>query len=104
MAIAPARAVVADKFQGPPFGRPNDLVIDAKGGVYFSDNVSAEPGQPPPPNKAGVYYIKPDGQVLYVTDNPANGVQLSPDGKVLYVCAGSVAHVRAFDVQPDGSV
>ena len=103
VAIAPARAVVADKFQGRPFGRPNDLVIDAKGGVYFSDNSSAEPGQPPPANKSGVYYVKPDGQVIYVTDSPANGVQLSPDGKILYVCSGSVAHVRAFDVQPDGS-
>src|SRR5712692_11800306 len=29
--------VIADNFEGMPFGRPNDLVVDKKGGVYFTD-------------------------------------------------------------------
>ena len=29
--------VLADNFEGRPFGRPNDIVSDRKGGVYFSD-------------------------------------------------------------------
>src|ERR1044072_7455721 len=30
-------AVVAERFQGLPFSRPNRIVSDRKGGVYFSD-------------------------------------------------------------------
>jgi len=37
--------VLADRFEGRPFGRPNDIVSDRKGGVYFSD---LGPSVPPP--------------------------------------------------------
>ena len=30
-------AIVADNYQGKPFGRPNDIVADRNGGVYFTD-------------------------------------------------------------------
>ena len=96
LALAPRRAVLADKFEGQPFEGPNDLVVDAKGGVYLTDNA--------PSNMAGIYYMKPDGRVLRVTQllHRPNGVQLSPDGKVLYACSGFEEFVKAFDVQPDG--
>jgi len=104
--LAPTRSTLADRFEGQVFGRPNDLVIDKKGGVYFTDNTGPRPEQPPPPpgSKPGVYYIKPDGQVLRVSDAlvQPNGIQLSPDEKVLYVGAGSASVVTALDVQPDG--
>ena len=29
--------ILADKADGKPFGRPNDLVVNKKGGVYFTD-------------------------------------------------------------------
>jgi len=29
--------VITDNFEGMPFGRPNDLIVDKKGGVYFTD-------------------------------------------------------------------
>ena len=32
-------SVVADRYQGKPFNQPNDLWIDPKGGVYFSDPI-----------------------------------------------------------------
>ncbi len=62
---------------------PNDLVLDAYGGFYFSDfrGISTEP-------KGGAYYVSPD----FKTITPvlphlamANGIALSPDGKELWV-------------------
>ncbi len=28
--------LLADSFEGKPFIRPNDIVVDKKGGVYFT--------------------------------------------------------------------
>ncbi|MEO7580582.1 MAG: SMP-30/gluconolactonase/LRE family protein, partial [Massilia sp.] len=43
-----ARAL-ADQFEGKPFGRPNDLVVDRKGNVYFTDSGGPlKPGDPVP--------------------------------------------------------
>jgi len=98
--LAPTARVLADNFEGQKFGRPNDLVVDRKGGVYFTDDMA------PPPGKNAVYYVNPAGQILKITDRMGrpNGVQLSPDEKVLYVADPIGAHVMAFDVQPDGTV
>jgi gluconolactonase len=108
MVLTPTRSTLADMFEGQPILRANDLVIDKKGGVYFSDIVaSTPPGPPPPPaRQPGVFYLKPNGQVVLVTQDPPrpNGVQLSPDERVLYVGTPPGDFVLAFDVQPDGSV
>jgi gluconolactonase len=98
--------VLADKFEGKPLNRPNDLVVDKKGGVYFTD-----PGVAPKPNEASttqpaVYYIKPSGELTRViTDiTRPNGIQLSPDETVLYVANTAGEYVFAYDVAEDGSI
>ena len=110
--LAPARSVLADAFEGHTFASPNDLVVDRKGGVYFTDNVSEKTTRTGSPSAPGgktveaVYYVKPDGHVLRVTEVPSkpNGIQLSPDEKVLYVDSGPASYVTAFDVEADGRV
>jgi gluconolactonase len=107
LALAPARAVLAEAFDSHAFASPNDLVVDRKGGVYFTDNVSEKvKGKAADNSVEAVYYVRPDGHVLRVTETPAkpNGIQLSPDEKVLYVDSGPASFVTAFDVQPDGRV
>jgi gluconolactonase len=100
--------VLADTFEGQPISRVNDLVIDKRGGVYFSDIVaSTPPGPPPPPaRQPAVFYRRPDGLVIQVTHDIArpNGVLLSPDEAVLYVGSPPGDVVYAFDVQPDGTL
>jgi gluconolactonase len=96
--MAPTRSVLADSFEGQPLMGPNDLVIDQKGGIYFTDpNIG--PGRRPL-----ILYIKPGGGVVQATDEVSypNGVQLSPDEKTLYATNGTA--IIAFDVQPDGSL
>lgn len=101
------RTVLADAFEGQPLVRPNDLVIDRKGGIYFTDplgNPQQRFREPPPGRKPLLFYIRPDGTLMKLTEeitNP-NGVQLSPDEKTLYATNGQT--IMAFEVQPDGSV
>lgn len=101
---------LADSFEGLPFGRPNDLVVDKRGGVYFTDSgANVPPGQPAPTKrvaKPAVYYITPEGslkRLAHDIERP-NGIQLSPDEKVLYVANTLGEHVLAYDVAADGSI
>lgn len=97
--LTPQRKMLANSFHGEPLecvgGVVNDLMADARGGVYFS--VTGATG-------SGVFYANPKGVVSqYGKDVPlANGIILSPDEKTLYVTNGAV--VFAFDVKPDGSL
>ena len=87
--LAPERNVLADNFEGKPLGRVNDLVVDRKGGAYFTSG--------------GAFYANRDGRVTSLGENiRANGIMLSPDEKTVYVTNGAV--ILAFDVQPDGAV
>ena len=99
-------AVLADNFEGKPFGRPNDLVVDKKGGVYFTDpSRNPAPGATAPPPKA-VYYAPPGGRTIRVAEGieRPNGIQLSRDERTLYLANSAGEYLLAFDVQPDGTL
>lgn len=101
-------AVLADNFGGKPFGRPNDLVVNRTGGIYFTDPGPNE-GQAKmghPRTEPAVFYIPPGGRTIMVSgDVPdPNGLVLSPDEKILYVADTSSEYVFAFDVQADGTL
>jgi gluconolactonase len=103
--------VVLDKVNGKPIDGPNDLVMDAKGGLYITDPQFTPEAQKSQPGKQ-VYYVAPDGTARVVIGPGEyampNGVELSPDGKTLYVNntwqqpGGNF--VWAYDVATDGSV
>ena len=95
-------AILADNFEGTPFGRPNDIVSDAKGGMYFSD--LPMPPLPPGTMAPAVYYVPPGGAPIRVAENIGrpNGLQLSRDEKTLYVNDTAGINLYAFDVLPDG--
>ncbi len=106
--LKPTYSVLADKFEGKPIGHPNDLVIDKKGGIYFTDPVVslAAPPTKPLPMPPRVFYLKPSGELIEVSqDVPGpNGVMLSPDEKTLYVANTPGEYIIAFDVQADGTL
>ena len=87
--------IIADKIDGKPLDRPNDLVLDKKGGIYFTD-----------PAPHFIYYVTPGGRTVQVASGieRPNGIQLSPDERVLYVNDTEGEYLIAFDVQPDGSL
>lgn len=96
---------LAESYEGKPLLRPNDLVLDRKGGVYFTDpGANPKPGEAPP--AAAVYYIRPDGQLLRIASDITrpNGITLSPDEKTLYVANTFGETVLAYAVADDGSI
>lgn len=101
------RKVLVDQFEGKTFGRPNDIVLDKQGGVYFTDS-GAQAGKPTPEgvNKPAVYYISPKGEVKRLANDieRPNGIQLSPDEKVLYVANTGGEHVLAYDITAPGQI
>jgi len=96
--------VLASGFEDVRFNAPNDLVLDGRGGVYFTDPLFAR--QPLPQKTEGVYYIAPDGKVTRVLGDrrKPNGVSLSPDGKTLYVLHSAPEGLTAFPVEAPGKV
>ena len=97
---------LAAKYDGKKFGRPNDLVIDAKGGIYFTDPNNAPKDAEKQPGNA-IYYIQPEGEVTRVTGLDEfgfpNGCVLSPDGGTFYVNDAQSVDIWQFDVDDDGS-
>jgi gluconolactonase len=97
--------VLADSYQGKPFHGTNDVTIDGKGRIWFTNDIAVEPG--------GVFRIDVDGKVTRVLSSPTdvqypNGLIVSPDDKTLYVIetSGEVnGHrcITAFDLAADGS-
>ncbi len=77
---------IADRYQGKRFNAPNDLCIDAKGRIYFTDPryLGDEPREL---EHRAVYRINADGSVVEITHEleKPNGIAISPDQKTLYV-------------------
>ena len=69
---------------GHPLRGPNDLVLDAGGGLWFTDHGKTRARAR---DEGGIYYAKADGseirEVVYPSMSP-NGIGLSPAGDVVY--------------------
>jgi gluconolactonase len=110
--------VLADGFQGKPFNSPNDLTIDSKGRIYFSDprygnRDSIEMFDESGKAVEGVYRIDAPGEVnriiTHEVDRP-NGVLVSDGDEYLYVAdnnnnqVGGARRLWRFNLLPDGGV
>lgn len=94
--------ILADNYQGTPLKGPNDVTMDARGRLYFTDLTGA-----------AVYRIDAPGKLTPILTAPdiqrPNGIQISPDDKILYLvesngAQGGARMIRAYDLLPDGSV
>ena len=110
--------VLTNSFGGKPYNQPNDLTVDAKGRIYFSDprygpRDGMEQRDPQGRTIEGVYRIDPDGKVTRVIGREverANGVLVSLNGKWLFVADNNndspdgARKLWRFDLRPDGTV
>ena len=97
--------VVANSYRGARLNRPNDAVVKSDGSIYFTNPGAPEPGLEL--DYSGVYMVSPDlGTItLLVRDFLfPNGLAFSPDESVLYIDDSRRQHIRAFDVQPNGTL
>ncbi|VAX40705.1 hypothetical protein MNBD_PLANCTO02-3396 [hydrothermal vent metagenome] len=83
------------KKKNDPSRRPNDLVVDVQGGIYYTLTRQGE-----------VVYISPSGKQHVSVKNikTPNGIILSPDGKTLYVAAYTPKEIWAYNVKEKGGV
>jgi gluconolactonase len=97
-----ALEVIAESWNGQRFTAPNDVTIDSKGRLYFTDL----PG-------GAVYRIDAPGKLERILARPGiqrpNGIQISPDDKRLYLveanqAEGGARMIRAYDLGADGRV
>jgi sugar lactone lactonase YvrE len=97
---------LTSNYDGKPYIRPNDLVADKKGGVYFTDCYQIGAPRSPDDLPQAVYYIRPDKKVIRVADDVRrpNGIVLSPDEKTLYVNDWDSPTLVSYQVQGDGTL
>lgn len=76
-----------------PPARPNDLVVDNRGGIYYTLTRQNQ-----------VVYIAPNKKQSIAVDGImwANGITLSPDGSTLYVAAYKAKEIWAYDIVGPG--
>ena len=103
---------LATTYGGRRFNSPNDLAVHSSGAIYFTDpsygleGLNASPVRELSAN--GVYRLGPEGDVTLATGDFTfpNGLAFSPDESILYIgqSDGQQPILRAYDVQPDGSL
>jgi gluconolactonase len=105
------RKVLASHWKEKELNSPNDVVLRSDGMIYFSDpSYGRMPGfgveRKQDLSFQGLFRISPGGELHLEADDfgQPNGLCFSPDERLLYVNDTARAHIRVFDVAPDGSL
>lgn len=94
--------ILADSYEGKPLRGPNDVTMDGKGRLYFTDLAGV-----------AVYRIDAPGKLARILAAPdverPNGIQISPDDRKLYLVEANPAEsgarmIRSYDLEPEGTV
>ena len=103
--------VLIDNFEEKLLGGPNDLWVDANGGIYFTDPLYDRPWWEPTENRISerrVYYITPSiHEVRIVAEGgyeQPNGIIGSADGKTLYIADNGAKKTYSFTINEDASL
>ena len=102
--------VLINDFEGSRLNGPNDLWIDAKGGIYFSDPFYKRPywsHEEKEIDEERLYYRAPDGESIRVVADGfvrPNGLIGTPDGETLYVADIGDKKTYKFTINEDGSL
>jgi gluconolactonase len=96
---------VAGDFEGKAFNSPNDLALDAHGGLYFTDPRYGD-GPAVEQPVMGVYYVAANGTITRIIEDleRPNGVLVSPDGRTLYVAEPNRRELYAYPILSPGIV
>lgn len=102
--------VLFTDFQGHKLNGPNDLWIDPKGGIYFTDPYYQRDyweRKKPEIDGQKVYFLPKGMKEAVVVDGDLkqpNGIIGSPDGKHLFVADIRDNKTYRYEIQPDGSL
>ncbi|MEC7567207.1 MAG: SMP-30/gluconolactonase/LRE family protein [Planctomycetota bacterium] len=97
---------ITDSFAGGKYNSPNDLWVDAWGGIYFTDpRYGSQEGMEQ--DGFHVYYVSPNGKsVSRVIDDHVkpNGVVGTSDNKTLYVADAGGGKTYAYSIKGPGKI
>ena len=102
--------VLVKGYRGKRLNAPNDLWVDPKGGIYFTDPFYRRPywGRGPMEQDGQhVYYLTPDRkELIRVADKlvQPNGIIGTPDGKLLYVADIRAKRTFVYTTNNDGTL
>jgi gluconolactonase len=108
-----AVTVLTERYEGKRYNSPNDVCVDARGRVWFTDPRYGADRSDLEMAAEGVYRIDPDGKVTRVLSQPQiqrpNGIAITPDARTLYVIdshpqIGGNRKIWAFEVSPAGGL
>jgi gluconolactonase len=95
---------VVESVDGHRLKAPNDLVVDADGGIWFTDHGTRTERSS---DRTGAYWCSPDGgdvrEVVFPLDAP-NGIGLSPEGDRLYVAETHTGRLYGWTVTGPGAL
>jgi gluconolactonase len=103
--------VLTERFEGKRYNAPNDVCVDTKERIWFTDPYYGDDRSMLEMGAEAVYRIDPDGKVSRVISQPEierpNGIAITPDNATLYVIdsngkPGGNRKIWAFDVAADG--
>jgi gluconolactonase len=91
--------VVADKFGDQPLNSLNDLTVDAKSNIYWTDAAGSSADKP----VGSIFRVTPAGQVEKVASGLAypNGLDVDPSGQNLYVVESQSQKVLRYSIPPE---
>ncbi len=102
--------ILLKDIKGQRMNGPNDLWIDPKGGIYFTDPFYPRDywsHKKPEIDGQKVYYLPKGAQQPVLLDDQLmqpNGIVGTPDGKHLYVADIRASKTYKYDIQPDGTL
>jgi gluconolactonase len=104
--------VLTDRYRGQRYNSPNDVIVDNKGRIWFTDPFYGDDRSSLEMDTEAVYRIELNGSVTRVLSQAdverPNGLAITPDGRTLYVVdshsrTGGNRKIWAFDVANDGT-
>jgi len=102
--------VIPSKYLEKPLNGPNDLWIDADGGIYFTDPFYKRTWwdhDTMPQVCQAVYYLKPDHKtIIRVVDDlvQPNGIVGTPDGKSIFIADIGDNKTWSYSINKDGGL
>ncbi|MDA3928883.1 MAG: SMP-30/gluconolactonase/LRE family protein [Prolixibacteraceae bacterium] len=102
--------VLIDNFEGMKLNGPNDMWVDKKGGIYFTDPYYKRDYWINPEKeieRENVYYLSPNRKSIKIVDDELvqpNGIIGTPDGTTLYVADIGDSKTYSYHIREDGSL
>lgn len=102
--------ILVKDFEGKKLNGPNDLWVDPKGGIYFTDPFYKRDYWTRTEKEIedeNVYYLSPDRRTLTIAASglaQPNGIIGTPDGKKLYVADIKAHKTYSFGITKDGTL